>query len=78
MSKHYKCDHCDREVHYSKKVSITGNDDSSFNVLKGNCSDGGSFIHRKNFYRMDFCDLNCMVKSFTNSKYKVVKVDKQA
>lgn len=77
MSKHYMCDHCDSEVHHSKKVSITTNsDDRGFNILQGDSSHSGEYIHRKNFFRMDFCNVNCMVRSLTNDKYEAVILEK--
>ncbi len=78
MSKLYICDHCDCEVHWSRKVSITPNgDNASFNILQGDSSHDGEYIHRKNFFRLDFCNVNCMVKSLTGSKYKAVRVEKE-
>jgi hypothetical protein len=75
MSKHYTCDHCDNEVHWSRKVSITTNgDNASFNIIQGNSTHYKEFIHRKNFYRLDYCNVNCMIKSLTSSKYEAVKV----
>ena len=74
MSKKYFCDHCEREVHKSKKVSITTNSENTgFNILKGNTNEV-FFIHRKNFFRLDYCSMNCMVKDITNSRYEAVKV----
>tara|TARA_R110000850_G_scaffold253958_1_gene379211 strand:- start:211 stop:465 length:255 start_codon:yes stop_codon:yes gene_type:complete len=72
MSKHYMCDHCDSEIHFSKKLSITANE--GFNILMGDSSKDKEYIHRKNFYRLDFCNINCMVQSLSQSKYKAVKL----
>ena len=76
MSKHYMCDHCDSEIHYSKKVSVTTNGDhATFNILKGDLAHDGEYIHRKNFFRLDFCNIDCMVRSLTSNKYKAVKLE---
>ena len=77
MSKHYTCDNCDNTIHPSKKVSITTNSEgATFNILKGDSRRTGEFIHRKNFYRLDYCNVDCMIRSLTSNKYKAVKLDK--
>ena len=79
MSEHYTCDNCDAVIHPSKKVSITTNsEDATFNILKGDSRHTGELIHRKNFYRLDYCNVDCMIRSLTSNKYKAVKLDKQA
>ena len=76
MSKKYFCDHCDNEIHFSKKVSITTNgEDASFNILKGESRDEGEYIHRKNFFRLDYCNVDHMIRSLTSNKYAAVKLE---
>ena len=77
MSKRYYCDHCDREILYSNKVSITNtNNKGGFNILKGEPTDK-EFIHRKNFTRLDYCDVDHMVRDLTSNKYKAVKLESE-
>lgn len=78
MSKHYKCDNCESEIHYSKKVSVTANgENATFNILKGDSAHSGEYIHRKNFYRLDYCNVDCMIRSLTGNKYKAIKLEQE-
>jgi hypothetical protein len=74
MSKKYFCDHCDTELHERSKLSITPHDGKSgIDIHQGDHNSGEFFIHRNNFSRFDFCDLDCMVQCLSGGKFKVIK-----
>jgi len=76
MSKKYFCDHCEMEIYYSNKVSITNHSDiGGFNILKGETTDK-FFIHKKNFDRLDYCNVDHMVRGITGNKYRAIEIER--
>ncbi len=78
MSKRYYCDRCDREIYQGNKLSITTNEKIvGFNIIQGDEFHDGERVEMKNFMRLDYCDINCLVRHATGGKYSAIETSQK-